>query len=136
MDAAPHEGPDSEAYSLFRRGSGFLKQGHPAQAVMLLEQAMRLAPDKNSVREALARGYFQLGRFDAAADLFKAITDAVPTNDYAHFGLACSLVRLGRMTEARGHFRLAVAMEPERTEYLQHLARCDARLRSQSRQAD
>lgn len=90
---------------------------------------MRLAPDKNSIREALARAYFQLGRFDAAAVLFRAITDAVPTNDYAHFGLGCSLVRLGRITEARTHFRLAAAMEPERTAYRQRLARCEARLR-------
>jgi len=129
MDGAPHEGPEPEAYSLFRRGSSFLKQGHPAQAVMLLEKAVRLAPGKNSIREALARAYFRLGRFDDAAELFRAITDAVPTNDYAHFGLACSLVKLGRMAEARGHFRLAAAMEPERTAYLERLAHCDARLR-------
>ena len=90
---------------------------------------MRLAPGKNSIREALARAYFQLGRFEDAAELFRVITDAVPTNDYAHFGLGCSLVRLGRMTEARAHFRLAAAMEPERTAYRQRLARCDAHLR-------
>jgi Flp pilus assembly protein TadD len=137
MDGAPQEGPEPEAYSLFQRGSTFLEQGHPAQAVMLLEKAMRLAPDKNSIREALARGYFQLGRFNAAARLFRLITDAVPTNDYAHFGLACSLVRLGRLTEARGHLRLAAAMRPERDEYRQRLARCDARLhRSRGGPAD
>ena len=128
MDDAPHEGPEPEAYSLFRRGSSFLSQGHPAQAAMLLEQAMRQAPGKNSIVEALARAYFQLGRFAEAAELFRRITDAAPTNDYAHFGLACSLVKLGRPTEARGHFRLAAAMEPERADYLQRLARCDSRL--------
>jgi Tfp pilus assembly protein PilF len=128
MDGAPHEGTELEAYSLFQRGSGFLKEGHPAQAAMLLEKAMRLAPGKNSIVEALARAYFQIGRFDEAAELFRSITEAVPTNDYAHFGLACSLVKLGRITEARGHLRLAAAMEPERTDYLQRLARCDSRL--------
>ncbi len=129
MDDAPHEGPEPEAYSLFRRGTGFLKQGHPAQAAMLLEKALRLAPGKNSIREALARAYFQLGRLDEAAELFRAIVDAVPTNDYAHFGLACSLVRLGRMTEACGHFRLAAAMAPQHAQYARRLARCEARLR-------
>jgi Tfp pilus assembly protein PilF len=128
MDDAPHEGPQPEAYSLFRRGSSFLSQGHPAQAAMLLEGAMRRAPGKNSILEALARAYFQVGRFAEAAELFRRITDAAPTNDYAHFGLACSLVKLGRPTEARGHFRLAAAMQPQRTDYLQRLARCDARL--------
>ena len=128
MEGAPREGPEPEAYSLFRRGSSFLSQGHFAQAAMLLEKAIRLAPGKNSIVEALARAYFQVGRFGEAADLFRSITEAVPTNDYAHFGLACSLVKLGRMTEARGHFRLAAAMRPERTDYLQYLARCDSRL--------
>jgi Tfp pilus assembly protein PilF len=129
MDDAPDEGPEPEAYSLFRRGTGFLKQGHPAQAALLLEKAMRLAPGKNSIREALARAYFELGRLQEAADLFRAIIDAVPTSDYAHFGLACSLVRLGRMTEACGHFRLAAAMAPHRPLYARRLARCEARLR-------
>ena len=128
MEGAPREGPEPEAYSLFRRGSSFLSQGHSAQAAMLLEKAIRLAPGKNSIVEARARAYFQVGRFGEAADLFRSITEAVPTNDYAHFGLACSLVKLGRMTEARGHFRLAAAMQPERTDYLQYLARCDSRL--------
>jgi Tfp pilus assembly protein PilF len=135
MDDAPHEGPEPEAYSLFRRGSSFLSQGHPAQAAMLLEKATRLAPGKNSIVEALARAYFQVGRYAEAAELFRRITDAAPTSDYAHFGLACSLVKLGRPTEARGHFRLAAAMEPERTDYLQRLARCDARLRREGEAA-
>jgi pentatricopeptide repeat protein len=128
MEGAPTEGPEPEAYALYRRGSSFLSQGHPAQAAMLLEKAMRLAPGKNSIVEALARACFQSGRFEEAADLFRSITEAVPTNDYAHFGLACSLVKLGRLTEARGHLRLAAAMEPKRTNYLQRLARCDSRL--------
>ena len=112
---ALHEGsdPDPEAYDLFRRGSTFLQQNHPGQAVMLLERAARLAPGKNSVREAL----------------FRAIAEAVPTNDYAHFALACSLVNLGRMQEARAHFRLAAAMRPEHAHYQDRLARCEMRLR-------
>ena len=128
MEGAPREGPEPEAYALFRRGSSFLSEGHPAQAAMLLEKAMRLAPGKNSIVEALARACFQVGRFGEAANLFRSITEAVPTNDYAQFGLACSLVKLGRMKEARGHFRLAAAMEPERTDYLQRLASCNSRL--------
>ena len=128
---ALHEGsdPDPEAYDLFRRGSTFLQQNHPGQAVLLLERAAKLAPGKNSIREALARAYFQLARYDEAAELFRAIAEAVPTNDYAHFGLACSLVNLGRMQEARAHFRLAAAMRPEHAHYQDRLARCEMRLR-------
>jgi Tfp pilus assembly protein PilF len=132
MDREHHAAPEPEAYELFQRGTRFLREGHPAQAAMLLERAARLAPGKNSIREALARSYFQLGRHDQAAQVFRDITEAAPTNDYAHFGLACSLVNLGRLHEACRHFRVAVAMRPDHAVYRLRLARCELRLRREA----
>lgn len=119
---------DSSPYDLYRRGAAFLAQGHPGQAAMLLERATVAAPGKNSIREALARAYFQLGRYDRSAELFAAIVEDVPVNDYAHFGLGCALVNLNRLREARRHFRLAVAMRPDSAEYRERLLLCEARL--------
>jgi Flp pilus assembly protein TadD len=116
------------AYELFQRGSSFLAAGHPGQAAMHLERAAALAPGKNSIREALARAHFQLGGYDRAAELFAAIVEDVPVNDYAHFGLACALVNLGRMEEARRHFRVAAAMRPDEPQYRERLLLCELRL--------
>ena len=112
------------AYEFFQAGRRFLAERHPGQAAMYLERALRLAPDKNSIREALARAYFQLGRFNAAARLFRLITDAVPTNDYAHFALARCLLALDDVAGALRAARLAVAMAPDNADYRRALDDC------------
>ena len=96
---------------------------------MLLERAARLCPGKNSIREALARACFDQRLYERAAEMFADIVEDVPVNDYAHFGLGCTLVKLGRLPEARKHFRLAVALRPDRDEYRVRLARCGLRVR-------
>lgn len=122
------EGRASEAYDLFVRGTAFLAAGHPGQAAVLLARAKGLTPGKTSVREALARSYYALGLFARAAAEFAAVTEAAPCNDYAHFGLGCSLLRLGEPLRARASLRLAVAMAPDRRAYTERLAEVDRRL--------
>lgn len=112
------------AFDLFHRGKAFLDQRHPGQAALLLEQALTLEPDKNSIREALARAYYALGRYASAAEAFEEIVRRAPTNDYAHFGLARSLLALGEAEAARPAARLAVAMTPANADYRRALARC------------
>jgi tetratricopeptide (TPR) repeat protein len=120
---APHD----EAYDLYRRGHVFLRQNHPGQAALLFERARRLAPGKNSIREALGRAYFHLGRYDHAAAEFAAILERVPTNDYARYALGRSLLKLERLAEARGQLRLAVAMSPGNHWYRAALESCLAK---------
>lgn len=116
MDSCERRSPEfnhsSEAYTLFCRGVAFLDEGHPAQAVMYLSRALSLEPGKNSIREALARAEFALGRYEHAAQLFEEVVEAAPVNDYAHYALARCLRLLGRRGEARAHLRLARALYP------------------------
>jgi tetratricopeptide (TPR) repeat protein len=107
----------SEAYAAFRRATSFLERGHPGQAAQLLERALALEPGRNSIREALGRALFAMGRTASAADQFEAIVAEVPDNDYAQYALGRCLVKLGRGEEARGRFRLASAMAPQRLLY-------------------
>jgi tetratricopeptide (TPR) repeat protein len=116
---------ESEAYTLFRRGLAFLRGGHPAQARMLLQQALRLEPGRNSLREALGRAEFALGRFDGAAEQFGAIVAVAPDYDYAHYALGRCLLQLGRDDEARGHLRLARALRPDAARYREALEGLD-----------
>jgi tetratricopeptide (TPR) repeat protein len=112
---------DSEAYTLFCRGAGFLEEGHPAQAVMYLSQALRLEPGRNSIRETLGRAEFALGHYGHAAQLFEDVVTDVPDCDYAHYALARCLRLLGRGEEARGHLRLARALHPQCAIYRERL---------------
>ncbi len=105
------------AYSLFQRGSALLAGGNPHGAVIPLEHARSLEPEKTSIREALARAYYGSRRFRSAEVEFEAIVKIDPSNDYAHFGLALCLERRGKRTEARGHAKLAFAMRPDHEHY-------------------
>jgi tetratricopeptide (TPR) repeat protein len=103
---------ESEAYDLYVRGTAFLHERHAAQAALLLARALRLEPGRNSIREALGRAEFALGRYVAAGELFAAIVGDIPDNDYAHYALGRCLAALGRGEQARTHLRLACALDP------------------------
>lgn len=112
---------ESEAYTLFSRGMALLADHHPGQAAMLLARAARLEPAKMSIREGLARAEFALGRFDQAAEHFRLMVETDPDNDYAQFCLGRCLVKLGKPAEARGHLRLARALNPASEVYREAL---------------
>ena len=111
------------AYESFQEGARLLANENPHAAVVLLEHARELEPDKASVRETLARAYFRTGRFPAAREEFECAVDMDPVNDYAHFGLGLCLLRTGDRAAARGHLKLAVAMRPDNEHYRRALAR-------------
>lgn len=101
-----------EAYEAFQEGSRLLAGANPHAAAVALERARDLEPDKGSVREALGRAYFTSGRFTEAGAEFERAIELDPVNDYAHFGLGLSRLRVGDEVGARRHLKLAVAMRP------------------------
>jgi Flp pilus assembly protein TadD len=111
------------AYDAFQEGARLLASDNPHAAVIPLETARDLEPDKASIRETLARAYFRCGRFGAAAAEFAQVVEIEPVNDYAHFGLGLCLIRRDDRIGARRHLKLAVAMRPDREDYRDALAR-------------
>ena len=111
------------AYESFQEGSRLLAAENPHAAVVLLEHARDLEPDKGSVRETLARAYFRTGRFSASREEFERTVEIDPVNDYAHFGFGPVSPPPGRPVGARGHLKLAVAMRPGNADYRDALAR-------------
>lgn len=107
----------SEAHDLFRRGTWFLDHGHPGQAAQLLERALSIEPGRNSIREALGRAWFALGRTEHAAHQFGAIVADVPDDDYAQYALGRCLIRLGHADEGSGRLKMAAALVPDRELY-------------------
>lgn len=111
------------AYDLFSRGMGFLRDGHPHQAAMLLGRAKLLEPEKASIREALGRALFNSGRAARARCEFAKAVQIDPASDHAHFGLALACERTGQRSRAIGHLKLAIAMRPGIADYERALAR-------------
>jgi Flp pilus assembly protein TadD len=108
---------DDSTFTLYRRGLELLADDDFEQAAVPLEQAARKAPEKSSVREALGRAYFHLGRFAAAAVEFGAVVEVHQVNDYAHFCLGRALSKTGDTERARHHLAIASNLQPERGDY-------------------
>lgn len=119
----PPDPAAGDAYALFARGAKLLDQRHFAQAVISLEQALKLEPGKTSILEALGRAYFYLHRFSDAARAFGEVVELRPDDDFSQFCLGRSLEKLGDKTGAARHMALAVGMRPERSDYRRHLNR-------------
>ena len=98
----------TEIYDLFQQGREHLERGDAAQALVALEKAKRLAPDKASIRERLGIAYFRLGRFAEAEAEFRALLDLAPNDDYGHYALGRCLEQSGETRlQANGHYKLA-----------------------------
>jgi Flp pilus assembly protein TadD len=123
------EGPldgSAEAYARFQEGSRLLDSGNSHAAVVALERARDLEPDKGSIREALARAYFRSKRVEAAKAEFEKVLELDPVNDYAHFGLGLCLLRSGDRAGARGHLKIATIMRPDLEVYQDALRQASA----------
>jgi Flp pilus assembly protein TadD len=92
-----------------------------AQASVSLEKAKSREPEKASIREALGIAYFRMQRFREAESEFRAMLELSPADDYAHYGLARSLEKLGEKDKARGHYKLAKSLRPGSEHYAERI---------------
>jgi tetratricopeptide (TPR) repeat protein len=132
LDSSAQQAPGGDSYTWYRRGLDLLGRGSPAAAAQLLERAAEAEPGARSVLEALARAQFDTGRYADAADSFRQIVDASPSDDYAHFGLGLALARGGDPAAAAEHLALAAAMRPELRHYTEALRGVRATLRARA----
>lgn len=109
--------PAGEPYDWFRRGSELLDQGNSAAAAELLSWAVQAEPQARSIREALARAFYDSRRFEDSAREFGALVELGPDDDYAQFGLGLALWRMRQFPDAAEHLAIAAAMRPDRAAY-------------------
>lgn len=122
--------PEGDPHAWYQRGMDLLGRGSPAAAAQVLERAAEAEPTSRSVREALARAQFDAGQYAAAADNFRIIVEASPSDDYAHFGLGLALARTGNPAAAAEYLALAAAMRPQAAHYTDALRQVRATLRA------
>lgn len=130
----PHDdspgAPEGHVYDWYQRGVRLLQEGSPAAAAALLERAALAEPGSRSIREALARAQFNSRQYAEAAESFRQIVDANPSEDYAHFGLGLALWRTGDVEGAQEPLAIAVAMRPDERHYVSALKSVRATLRA------
>ena len=136
MDGMQGDGePAGEVYDWYVRGLSLLESGNAAAAAELLAHARSREPDSASVLEALARALFDAKRYAEAHQLFGALVETTPDNDYARFGLGLSRMRAGDFPGAVEQLSLAAAMRPERADYRQALREARATVRARAKVA-
>jgi tetratricopeptide (TPR) repeat protein len=119
------DGDRESAYALLQRGQALIRSRHHAQAAIVLERANREEPGKGSILEPLGRAYHHSGQYELARHTFEALLEVDPSAHWAHFALATTLRKLDRVTEARTHLRLAVALCPTSELYRRALERIE-----------
>jgi tetratricopeptide (TPR) repeat protein len=120
----------ADVHTWYTTGMALLDKGSPAAAAQVLQRAATAEPTSRSVREALARAQFDTGRYEEAADNFRVIVEASPSDDYAHFGLGLALARTGDHEAAAEYLALAAAMRPDRKPYTDALSQVRATLKA------
>ncbi len=125
----------ADVHAWYTTGMALLGKGSPAAAAQVLQRAALAEPNSRSVREALARAQFDTGRYAEAADNFRVIVEASPSDDYAHFGLGLALSRTGDHAGAAEYLALAAAMRPDRKPYTDALREVRATLEARKRSA-
>ena len=129
--AAP-SAPEGTPYDWYHRAMGLLGQGNPDAAAQLRFRLREEEPDSTSVLEALARALFDAHHYAEAADAFRELAEARPSEDYAHYGLGMSLWRLQKFPDARDHLAMAFAMRPQDEAYGSALSQVKATIRARS----
>jgi len=114
--------------SEYRRATMFFEAGDPSGAARLLEPIIEAEPDNASVRQLLARAYFQSAQLGRAEEQLRALVARDPSDHYAHHVLGRTLERQGRATEALTHLRIAVAMHADHRDYAAALERVESKV--------
>ncbi|MEQ4301737.1 tetratricopeptide repeat protein [Plantactinospora sp. B6F1] len=112
----------------YRRATLYFETGDPSGAVRLLEPIVEAEPDNASVRQLLARAYFQTAQLGRAEEQLRTLVQRDPSDHYAHHVLGRTLERDGRPEEALRHLRIAAAMYAENDDYRIALERVENRV--------
>ncbi len=111
----------SNAYYLFKKGKRFAERGKFLSAIMALEKARELEPEKGSIRETLASVYYNCGFYQPARKNFLKALEIDASNDFAHYGLGMCFIKEKQFNKAAGHLKMAYAMKPNSKKYKEAL---------------
>jgi Tfp pilus assembly protein PilF len=96
----------------FRAAEQLLAARDPRGAVKLLDDVIAAHPENTAARLLRARAFFAAAQLRPAELEFTVVLEREPDNAFAHFALARTYERQNRPDQARRHFRLAAALDP------------------------
>ncbi|RII18428.1 Tetratricopeptide repeat protein [Streptomyces sp. YIM 130001] len=97
----------------YRSAEQLLAARDPRGAIKLLDEVIGLHPESTAARLLRARAFFAAAQLRAAELEFTIVLEREPDNAFAHFALARTFERANRPDQAKRHFRLAAALDPQ-----------------------
>ena len=97
----------------YRAAEQLLAARDPRGAVKLLDDVIAAHPENTAARLLRARAFFAAAQLRAAELEFSIVLEREPDNAFAHYALARTYERWSRPQQARRHFRLAAALDPQ-----------------------
>ncbi|MDD5758577.1 MAG: tetratricopeptide repeat protein [Desulfobulbaceae bacterium] len=96
-------------------GKALMKEGHFAEAVQPIMEALRLTPDRQQDPELytnLGRIFSQLGRFQKAIDAYQQVVVMSPNDALAQYNLGNAFIRVNDLEKAEFSFQKAITLDP------------------------
>jgi tetratricopeptide (TPR) repeat protein len=93
-------------------GARLLEAGRIDEAIVHLEEAVRLAPHQAEGHNNLGHALQLQGRVAEAVPHFRRAVEVAPASDLVHLNLGNALDAAGEIDEAIRHFREAIALNP------------------------
>ncbi len=100
--------PQSETARKMRIAQAYLGAGRNAEAIEVMNEAVREAPDNAGLRNFYGQVCFVAGRYADAEEAFRKALEIDPFLADAHNNLGALYDRMGRKDEAEGEFRRAI----------------------------
>ena len=101
-----------EAHKCALDGGRLIKKGRPAEAIALLQQAVKRHPGVAAYHHDLGFALLSAGRMQEAIEPFAAALRLDPRNESAHRWLGHIFDSLGHKTKAIANFQAAVKLKP------------------------
>ncbi|MGY6022309.1 tetratricopeptide repeat protein [Streptomyces spinosirectus] len=96
----------------FRAAEQLLNARDPRGAVKLLDGVIAAHPENTAARLLRARAFFAAAQLRPAELEFTIVLEREPDNAFAHFALGRTFERRGEPDQAKRHYRLAAALDP------------------------
>ncbi len=118
-----------DALGRYREAERRFEWGDPLGAAAAIEPLVEAERDNAMVQQLAGRAYFASAQLRRAETAFARVIELDPTDHWSRFALGRTVERMGRLSEAAGHYRVAIALRPV-PDYRDALERVTARAAS------
>ena len=94
-----------------RLGDSYLRQGHMEMAFLQYDKALRINPNRMSIRYKIGRLFLEKGHVEEGKKEFEVILKTDPHHALAYVGMGWASFKMGEFEEAEKNLQQAVQLD-------------------------